>query len=464
MATRTDVREDRLTETWQLGQPADAYPPAGYAWLALTLLFLCAVLSYTDRLALNLLVDPMRRDLAISDTGVSLLQGAAFVVIYAVIGLPLGRYADNHNRRNLIVLGIIVWSVCTGLCAFAGSFTQLFLARIGVGLGEAALAPAAISMLSDYFPPHRRATAIALFLSGMVAGAGVANIVGGLLLGALQSGWLSALPVVGEIAPWRATLLLLSLPGVPLVALLLLVREPLRRERLMQADSVPIAACLAYLKANSRTFMFALGGLALVQLVDYGVNAWLPTLLIRRFAMMPAEVGGNIGVIAIICSLLGAFGGGIAADRLQQRGYADGKLRLAAIGVVLLPPLICFPLFASSTAVLAGFAAYTLIFSSLGATGIAAMQDVAPSEMRGLVVSLQAFLYTLLGLGGGPTLVALVSDRIARDGERIGTAMAVVGLAAAFASAVLIWCGLPAYRATREKLARRSLAAKGTSS
>lgn len=429
------------------------YPKPAYAWSVVGIFFLAAVLSYTDRLILNLLVDPIRRDLGLTDTGVSLLQGAAFAILYAVLGLPLGRYADRHNRRNLALAGVAVWSVGTACCGFAHSFAQLFGARIAVGMGEAALAPAVISMLPDYFPPERRATAIGIFLAGMISGAGVASLASGFLLSAIEHGLLSCVPVVSALAPWRAVLVVLAVPGIVMIALLTLVREPERRER--SADlkhDAGLASTLAYLKRNAGTFAVVLGAFGLIQVVDYGLNAWLPTLLFRRFHLTAANVGASIGAISIAGGLLGALVGGITADMLQSRGFTDAKMRVAAIAATALLPCLCFPLLPAAHTVLAVFAGYTFVFGVLAAVGLSAIQDVAPSEMRGLLVSLQAFIYTLLGLGCGPTLVALVGDHVLRGPLHIGDAMAAVALPVAVAGVTLLWRALPAYKKTRATL------------
>jgi MFS family permease len=237
------------------------------------------------------------------------------------------------------------------------------------------------------------------------------------------------------------------------------VREPERRERLPDSALRPgLAAAVAYLKQNAVTFAAVVGAFALIQVVDYGLTSWLPSLLFRRFGLTPAKVGASVGPIAIIGGLLGALVGGIAADTLQSRGFADAKLRVAAISATFLLPLVCFPLLSSAPAVLSVFAGYTFVVSVLGAVGLSAVQDVAPSDMRGLMVSLQAFAYTLLGLGCGPTLVAAVNDHVMHSPLQIGTAMALVAVPFAAVGVALLWSALPAFRVTRSRLAGRRTA------
>src|SRR6516225_1782664 len=199
------------------GEPP--WPSASRAWWAVGVFCIAAILSYSDRQILSLLVDPIRADLHITDAQVGLLQGAAFSLIYAVAGVALGRAADVMPRRLVIVAGVLVWSVGTLACGYANSFGSLFAARAAVGIGEAALAPAATSIIADSFRAHRRGAGIGVFLMGMVVGAGGALALGGFILQAAQSGALAGVPVLGALAPWRAGLVVLGLAGLP-VALL----------------------------------------------------------------------------------------------------------------------------------------------------------------------------------------------------------------------------------------------------
>src|SRR5580658_6165545 len=206
----------------------DAYPARPYAWTVVAILIATAVLSYTDRQVLSLLVDPIRGDMGISDTQISLLLGTAFAVIYGIAGIPLGYLADRTSRRNLRFAGVVVWRLGTIGCGVSHNFAELFASRIVVGLGEAALSPAAISLISDYFPPSRRGTAVGLFLSGIAMGNGAAILIGGGVLRAIQLGALAATPLALQ-APWRMVLLVIGGPGLLWALVILLIREPVRR-------------------------------------------------------------------------------------------------------------------------------------------------------------------------------------------------------------------------------------------
>src|ERR1700688_117120 len=204
------------------------YPARPYAWAVVGLLLLTAILSYTDRQVLSLLVDPVRRDLGISDTQISLLLGTAFAVVYGIAGIPLGFLADRTSRRNLIFTGVLVWSCGTLACGFSQSFSQLFAARIVVGLGEAVLSPAAISLISDYFPPSRRGTAVGCFLSGIAMGSGGSILIGGGVLHLVELGALASTPLAA-LSPWRLVLLVIGAPGLAWALAILLIREPGRQ-------------------------------------------------------------------------------------------------------------------------------------------------------------------------------------------------------------------------------------------
>lgn len=427
-------------------------PHGALSWLALTVFFIAATLAYTDRLILNVLVEPIRHDLGASDLQVSFLQGAAFAVIYSLIGLPLGRVADRRNRRDLVVAGIILWSLATAACGFAANVGQLFVARVFVGIGEAALAPAVMSMIPDLFPPAKRGTAIGVFLAGMTMGGGVSVAVGGLLLGALSSGAFARLPLLGQLAPWRAVLVCLSLPGFAVALLTACLPEPPRRERAQTLLDAALGPVLTFFARHGALFAAMFGAFALMQVADYGFSAWLPSLFLRRFAVVPAVAGPRIGLVSIVFGGAGTLLGGWLADRLLARGVADGRIRVALFAYALTLPCLLFPLLASGRLVLFGYAAYSVISAVATSAGLTATQDAVRAEMRGLSVSFQAMAYTLFGLGCGPTLVAAATEHVYRNPSRVGNAMVTVAAPAGITAVLLLAAALRPYRAIRKEL------------
>src|ERR1700688_1292291 len=211
-----------------------------YAWYVVFILMVCYALSFVDRQILSLLVGPMKHDLAISDTRIGLLQGIAFAAFYSLMGLPLGRLADTRNRRNVIVVGIVLWSFLTGACSAARSFWSLFLARMGVGVGEATLSPSAFSLISDYFPKEKLGGALSVYSMGIFIVSGLALMAGGSVVDAVTRMPAVPLPLLGSVAPWRLTFLIVGAPGLAIALLLFTVREPIRRQLLRASDGTPV--------------------------------------------------------------------------------------------------------------------------------------------------------------------------------------------------------------------------------
>src|SRR5271169_1284871 len=215
-------------------------PSLRYAWYVVLILMVCYTLSFVDRQILSLLVGPMKRDLAISDTRIGLLQGVAFALFYGLMGLPLGHLADTRNRRNVIIVGVVLWSFLTGACSAAKSFWSLFVARMGVGVGEATLSPSAFSLISDYFPKEKLGVALSVYSMGIFIGSGLALIAGGSVVDAVIRMPVVTLPLLGAVAPWRFTFLIVGAPGLAIALLLYTVREPVRRQLLRASDGTPV--------------------------------------------------------------------------------------------------------------------------------------------------------------------------------------------------------------------------------
>ena len=198
------------------------------SWYIVGVLTVAYTCSFIDRSVLGLMVGPIRDELGITDTQFSLLQGLAFAIFYTLLGIPIARLADRTNRRNIVAAGIALWSLMTALCGLARSFGSLFMARVGVGVGEAALAPAAFSLITDLFPRKKVGRAIGTYQTGLFVGYGLSVILGGWLVGTLEQGPPLELPLLGELSAWRATLVIVGLPGLVIALLCLTFREPAR--------------------------------------------------------------------------------------------------------------------------------------------------------------------------------------------------------------------------------------------
>ena len=183
--------------------PVVAYPHPVYAWYVISIFYLAYTLAFIDRIIVSFLVGPIRADFNITDFQFSLISGLAFAIFYATLGIPIARLADTRNRRNIITVGITIWSLMTAICGLTSNYWQLFLARLGVGVGEATLSPAAISMISDYFPKERRALPINIYSAGVQGGAGLANIFGGLIVGYAMAGGIQEMALFGDMRAWQ---------------------------------------------------------------------------------------------------------------------------------------------------------------------------------------------------------------------------------------------------------------------
>jgi MFS family permease len=391
------------------------YPNRPYAWTVVAILIATAVLSYTDRQVLSLIVDPIRGDLGISDTQISLLLGTAFAVVYGIAGIPLGFLADRTSRRNLILAGVLVWSLGTIGCGLARDFGEIFASRIVVGLGEAALSPAAISLISDYFPPARRGTAVAFFLSGIAMGNGAAILIGGGVLHFIESGALAGTALAAE-APWRMVLLVIGGPGLLWALAILIIREPARRVAEAVATAVGASDGQSRSHAGSRAAWLRVAPIYLVlaaaSFVDNAVGAWAPTLLIRDFGKDPAQVGLELGVLLTAGFGGGVLIGGVLSDRAGVRGGWPRKLQVCVCAGLLILPASLLMNSAAFTLVLAGVPLYFALSGIVTAVGFSAILDVMPNRSRGLAMSVSFFLNVALGAGLGPTAVALAASHV----------------------------------------------------
>jgi MFS family permease len=404
-----------------------AYPARPYAWAVVGILFATAILSYTDRQVLSLLVDPIRGDLGISDTQMSLLLGTAFAVVYGIAGLPLGVLADRTSRRNLIFAGVLVWSIGTLACGFSSSFHELFTARIVVGLGEAVLSPAAISLISDYFPPSRRGTAVGFFLCGIAMGIGTSLLIGGGVLHAVQLGVLSG-TALASLAPWRLVLLVIGAPGLLWALAILLIREPERRAADLVRSAVGADARAWRSTTWARVIPIYLV-VASASLVDNAVGAWAPTLLIREFGRNPAQVGVELGLL-----LAAGFGGGVLlggwlADRVGANGAWPRKLGVCLVSGLLILPVSLLINAADFKVVLLAVPLYFALSGIVTACGFSAILDVVPNRSRGFAMSVSFFLNVALGASIGPSAVALASGHVFGVRAGLGPAIALTVVA-----------------------------------
>lgn len=426
-------------------------PSLAYAWYVVIALTAVYMLSFVDRQILSLLVAPIKRDLGISDTRIGLLQGLAFAVFYTFMGLPLGRLADTFSRRNLMAISVVVWSIFTALCSVTKSFWSLFLTRIGVGIGEAGLSPAAYSLLADYFPKERLGVAISIYYMGVFLGSGMALLVGGITVDALARTPLMTLPLVGTIASWRVTFLIVGLPGLLFALLLFTIREPLRRSLLLSPDGRPVQASFAEAFSQMRARWQSVLGISLgtvfQSMSNYALFAWAPTFFLRVHGWTPGQAGKALAVIMLTFGCAGIYAGGGVSDRWFKRGLIEGPLKVgvvSAAGTLVLLPLAFLMPDAKWTLALT---APGLFFLALPmGTSVAAIQRIFPNQVRGQVSAVLLFILNLGGLSLGPLLPGLLNDRLFHDGKMVGVSLAIT---IAASSILMLIANRSIYRAYR---------------
>lgn len=419
----------------------EPYPPSARARLALVLLTLAYVLSFVDRQILSLLVEPMKRDLALTDMQVSFLQGLAFAVIYCVAGLPLGRAADQLNRRNIILAGIAFWSVMTSLCGVVRTYSALFFCRAAVGVGEATLSPSAYSMLSDYFPPRRLPAAMSFYNLGPALGTGLAYIAGGLVLSIAGSSESISIGFLHDLRAWQATFVVVGALGFAVIFLLFLVREPPRRLAAEDAHrSTSFKDTLGFLaehRASLGTFFL---GLSLLGVVSYATMTWYPTMFVRNFGEPVATVGLTFGPVYVIASVTGNLAGGWLAVKLADRQYRDPYVLwalIATIGVTIGGVLV--PLIPQLYASYAG-TALTIVFQNAWmGSAVAALHLAVPNRMRAQLTAILLFGTNIVGLVLGPSAVASITQYGFEDPLALRYSLMIVSLVAGVLAAFMIW-------------------------
>ena len=423
-----------------------------YPWLVVAILMVAYVFSFVDRQILNLLVGPIRRDLGISDTQMSLLMGFSFAIFYTILGIPLGRLADSRSRRGLIAAGVVVWSLMTALCGLARSYWQLFVFRIGVGVGEATLSPAAYSMIADYFPPERRATAISVYSMGIYLGSGIAFLLGGLVIQFAVAQGTTTLPLVGDVRPWQLVFFVLGGSGLIFSFAFLLVREPPRQGVDASVSQVSFGAVVAHLWRNRRTVLCHNLGFAMIAFCSYGTAAWVPSFFIRTFNWKAGEVGIIYGLIVMVFGCLGILFGGWLTDRWLKQGKTDAALRVGICASIV--AIIGGVYLLADNGTLAAILMVPAVFAlgmPFGAAP-AAIVAIVPNQMRGQTAAVYLFIVNLIGLGVGPTAVALVTDYVFADDLALKWSMLIVGSIANLAAIGFLAAGLKPYRETIQRM------------
>lgn len=393
-------------------------------YLILALLTAAYTLSFMDRYVVNLLLNDIQRDLHLSEVQSGLLAGAGFAVLYALMAIPMGIWADRYQRAKIASIGVGLWSLMTGLCATAAGFAQLVLCRVGVGVGEAALTPAAYPMIRSLFSQRRLSTAIGVYCMGIYLGSGLAYWLGGYAMKAIRLHHLA-----GSFSfvnyDWQLLFLFFALPGLLVATLLFFVKVP---QPATSSTGNSSSAFKAFLSQHQYRFLKLTFASALFNVAVYAAGVWLPAYLQRVHHMDLAASGTVLGISMICISPVGAVLGGIISDQLAKSQGIKGRMiamlfTIALAGVSFLSILYCSSM--TGTLIALGFLSLTL--SMPVAITAAMVQDICPDELRSTAPAFMLMLQNLIGMSLGPALVAMLTQYVFRDSMSIGTSIAIVG-------------------------------------
>lgn len=399
------------------------------------------VLNFVDRQVMTILLEPIKAEFGASDTQMGLISGLAFALFYATLGVPVARLADRWSRRNVLAISMATWSAVTAVCGMAGSFWQLALLRVGVGIGEAGGTPPSQSLLTDYFPKERRALA-----QGVLATAPNIGVLVGLFGGAL----------IAEAFGWRTVFFVFGVPGVGLALLLFFtVKEPIKiKPQGLEADRSMMSALSGIIRLPS-FFMIALG-VGFAAIPGYGLGVWSPSFLVRVHGMSLVDAGLWLGIIGLSGGTLGTILSGVLADRLALRDNR-WQLWIPAVGLMVALPLQALFLLwpASAVFTIAGKTApVALVFMGLSsvfacfwiAPSYAAVQNLVPSHWRTQASALLLLVFNLLGLGLGPLLVGMLSDGLSSFGAASVRWALLSSLSMGYVAITCYWFGAAKYR------------------
>jgi MFS family permease len=417
-------------------------------WYVTAVLFSAWVMALLDRLILSILVPALKASLHLSDTQISLLHGPAFSIFYAIAGVPMGRLVDKTNRRNVLALGVAGWGLATMASGLANSFAELFAARLAVGVCQAVLAPASLSIITDCCPLERRGRATSILISGAGVGAAVGSMLGGGVLDYFAAHPL-ALPVVGHLAAWQPTLMVAGAPALLVALALMTIHEPERQA----AEAGPAFKILPYLWRNRTTFVPLYIAFALAYVSSYGSAAWLPSVLMRDLKMAPHVAGLATGIATLVGAAVSAVFGGFLNDRAARRDPNGGRLELIK-WLYLLTAVAMLPLLFPSQplGVLSALFATGCIATISSAVSYTILPELAPSEGRGQAITLFLLIGYLVGLGTAPTLVALITDRVFKNDSSVNLSILAVSIPSLLLAMLFTQIGLPNARRLREAL------------
>lgn len=434
-----------------MSNPTTAYPSARNAWYIVALLTLAYVVSFLDRQIMALLIEPIKESLDLSDTQVGLLLGPAFAVFYVTLGYPAGLLADRKSRKAIIAAGISVWCIMTALCGIARDFRQLFAARVGVGVGEATLTPAALSLICDCFPQDRRARPISVYMMGISLGSALAYLVGGQLLETLLALPYLELPVIGAVHSWQVAFIVVGLPGLLLAVLIACIKEPARQDLNRELESrtarQSMTFAFGYIRERWQAYSALTIGMCANTIIGY-IGAWNVALFQRRWDWGIGEISVALGLILLILGPLGTLLGGALSDRMARNGKKDAAMRVTVVAIIVMVAFsVLYPVADSPTVVLGFYAITVAAAAAASATGAVALVTLSPNQIRAQATALYWIVKNLSGLMLGPVSVGILTDRVFGDSAMVGSSMMVASLVFGLVGIAALLLGFRHYRA-----------------
>ncbi|MBP6619629.1 MAG: MFS transporter [Leadbetterella sp.] len=420
-----------------------------HAWIAIFILTLANISSFIDRQILALLVKPIKRDLHLSDTEMSLLMGLSFAMFYSLFGIMIGRLADTKNRTKIIMLGISIWSVMTSLCAGIGNYLQFFLARMGVGVGESTLSPSANSLIADLFPKEKLGRATSVFTLGVFLGSGLATLIGSGIVAKLPTEGMVSLPILGDIFPWQMIFLYIGIPGFLIALLFLFIKEPARTNSLQKNGAIAklsLSESFKIIFTHKKAFLLICFTVACQAFVNYGMNAWIPTFVNRTYGWEVPRAGFFYGIVSCLAAISGALTGGWLADKWTNAGKTDGRLRVGIVGMTLglLGLLVGLAPKAEWAILLTALPVFGMAMPYGAAT--AAIQEIMPNQVRATASAVLLFIINLLGMGLGPFVVAFFTDTVFKDESMIRYSLMLLFIIGGSLGLILSYMSLKPYR------------------
>lgn len=415
------------TATVDTGPANTAYAvPVAQRWRTVVILLILALVSMLDRQIISLLVDPIKADLDLSDTQISLLQGFAFTLFYSTAAIPLGWAVDRYPRRIICYLGVTVWSLGAAACGLAASFWQLFLARITVGAGEASLNPASVSLISDIFPRESVGRAMGVYGSAISLGSGLALVLGGLVVDIFAGQGTIDFPLIGGVAPWQAVFIVTGLPGLAIAFLAFLLTDPRPKAEPGQTGAQS-SGLREYLGANGKLVTLVLAGFSLAAFNFYAIASWTPAFLGRAFALEPGAIGMSWGIIVAAGGATGAILGGFLIDFAYRKGIEDATLAVPAFAALIAWPLLAISYqMPSPVLVLVLLGIGYMLIGVVSAGSLAIWQRIAPTHVRGRMSAIFGLVATGTGATLGPIAPAMVTDLVFQDELRVGWSLSIV--------------------------------------